>query len=354
MRYFVLLFVVFWNVENFFDWTDNGAGESDSEFSSGGTRRWTRGRFFRKCTDISKTIFWIADSCGRMPEVIAFAEVENRSVLRRLISSTALSRYDYGIVHYDSPDKRGIDVGLLYDRSALDLTSSRPVPVPGLRTRDMLVATFIPCVRVPVATAGGDVPCVPVNSLAGAKHVPRVSSDSYAGRTAASSARSSTAAPRSSADSIAVIVCHHPSKYGGRSSDAGRSLAVKTLLELSDSLTGAGWGRQVIVGDFNDTPESEIYLPLRERLICLSDSLSARGVGSIRFSGVWELIDQAYVSKDLGGSVQEVMAPPWLTVPDSSYPGVKPFRTYQGPRYIGGVSDHYPILVRLRERTHKR
>lgn len=306
MRYFILLFVVFWNVENFFDWVDGGGGESDSEFSSFGIRRWTKGRFLRKCSDISKTIFWIADSCGRMPEVIAFAEVENRQVLRRLISSTALSRHDYGIVHFDSPDKRGIDVGLLYDRSALTLTSSRPAPVPGLRTRDMLVATFISRVRDPSASV-----------------------------------------PGVQGDSVAVIVCHHPSKYGGRSSEAGRSLAVKTLLEVSDSLIGEGWVRQVIVGDFNDTPESEIYLPLRERLVCLSDSLAARGAGSIRFNGVWELIDQAYVSKDLAGSAQEVMAPPQLTVPDSSYPGVKPFRTYQGPRYIGGVSDHYPVLVRL-------
>lgn len=329
MRYFILLFVVFWNVENFFDWVDSGGGESDTEFSSCGTRHWTRGRFLRKCTDISKTVFWIADSCGRIPEIIAFAEVENRSVLRRLISSTTLSRYDYGIVHYDSPDKRGIDVGLLYDRSVLKLTSSRPAPVPGLSTRDMLVATFVAASRDAHVYTGD---------------APRVSSESHAGATAPDAAHVS-------ADSLAVIVCHHPSKYGGKSSVAGRSLAVQTLLAVSDSLTAAGWRGQVIVGDFNDTPESAVYLSLRERLVCLSDSLAARGVGSIRFSGVWELIDQAYVSKDLDGSVQEVMAPPWLTVPDSSYPGVKPFRTYQGPRYIGGVSDHYPILVRLEQRT---
>lgn len=339
MRYFILLFVVFWNVENFFDWVDSGGGESDTEFSSCGTRYWTRGRFLRKCTDISKTVFWIADSCGRMPEIIAFAEVENRSVLRRLISSTALSRYDYGIVHYDSPDKRGIDVGLLYDRSVLKLTSSRPAPVPGLSTRDMLVATFVSCGRGYHASSGGI--------------EPRVLAEPVTWTTASvePSCNLAAGAPRSSADSLAVIVCHHPSKYGGKSSVAGRSLAVRTLLEVSDSLTAAGWRRQVIVGDFNDTPESAVYLPLRERLVCLSDSLAARGVGSIRFSGVWELIDQAYVSKDLDGSVQEVMASPWLTVPDSSYPGVKPFRTYQGPRYIGGVSDHYPILVRLEQRT---
>ncbi len=297
MKHFILLFIVFWNVENLFDYRDNGGGEADTEFSSFGERRWTKTRFRRKCNDIAKTLFWIADSCGGMPEIITFAEVENRAVMSRLRDWTALSRYEYATVHYDSPDRRGIDVGLLYDREALTLTSSRPAPVPGLRTRDMLVATFI--------TAGGD--------------------------------------------SLSLVVCHHPSKYGGKSSEAARWLAVEALMEVSDSLAAAGWGRQVVLGDFNDTPESDTYLPLKGTLVCLSDSLSRRGIGSIRFDGVWELIDQAYVSPGLQSASQEVMAPPFLTVPDTSYPGVKPFRTYLGPRYIGGVSDHYPILVRTGE-----
>lgn len=297
MKHFILLFIVFWNVENLFDCRDSGSGASDTEFSSFGERRWTRTRFRRKCNDIAKTLFWIADSCGRMPEIITFAEVENRAVMNMLRGWTALNRYDYAVVHYDSPDRRGIDVGMLYDRAALTMTSSRPAPVPGLRTRDMLVTTFI--------TANGD--------------------------------------------SLAVVVCHHPSKYGGKSSAAARELAVKTLIEVSDSLSAAGWVRQVAVGDFNDIPESGTYLPLREYMTCLSDSLSRSGIGSIRFDGVWELIDQAYVSQEVQDASQEVLAPPFLTVPDTSYPGVKPFRTYLGPRYIGGVSDHYPILVRIGE-----
>lgn len=297
MKHFILLFIVFWNVENLFDCRDSGSGASDTEFSSFGERRWTRTRFRRKCNDIAKTLFWIADSCGRMPEIITFAEVENRAVMNMLRGWTALNRYDYAVVHYDSPDRRGIDVGMLYDRAALTMTSSRPAPVPGLRTRDMLVTTFI--------TANGD--------------------------------------------SLAVVVCHHPSKYSGKYSAAARELAVKTLIEVSDSLSAAGWVRQVAVGDFNDIPESGTYLPLREYMTCLSDSLSRSGIGSIRFDGVWELIDQAYVSQEVQDASQEVLALPFLTVPDTSYPGVKPFRTYLGPRYIGGVSDHYPILVRIGE-----
>ena len=84
------LLVMFWNVENFFDWTDQGTGESDKEYSSYGERHWTRKRFYRKCDMICKSVMWIADRYGRIPDVIGLAEVENRGVLTKLLSSTLL------------------------------------------------------------------------------------------------------------------------------------------------------------------------------------------------------------------------------------------------------------------------
>ena len=74
------LLVMFWNVENFFDWTDQGTGESDKEFSSYGDRHWTKSRFYSKCDAIAKSMMWVADRYGRMPDVIGLAEVENRGV----------------------------------------------------------------------------------------------------------------------------------------------------------------------------------------------------------------------------------------------------------------------------------
>jgi hypothetical protein len=154
--------VLFWNVENFFDWHDGGTSDSDAEFSSKGVKHWTARRFFTKCNAIAKTVLYLTDREGSLPDVIGLAEVENRFVLHKLLSETLLRKSDYGIVHYDSPDPRGIDVALLYRRDRLDTVRTFPVSVPDVVTRDMLVAQL--------RTKAGD--------------------------------------------SLAVIVCHHPSKYG--------------------------------------------------------------------------------------------------------------------------------------------
>ena len=114
---------MFWNMENFYDYIDQNTGGSDNEFSSMGPRHWTKKRFYRKCDDTAKTIFWIADKYGRMPDVIGLAEVENRGVLTKLLSSTLLRKFDYGVVHHESEDRRGIDVALLYRKSSMTLSS---------------------------------------------------------------------------------------------------------------------------------------------------------------------------------------------------------------------------------------
>ena len=106
------LIVMFWNVENFFDWTDSGFSSSDAEFSAEGARRWSRSRFNAKCNAIAKTIFAAADRYGALPDAVCFAELENGLVLRRLLSGTSLSRAGYKMLHYDSPDPRGIDCGM--------------------------------------------------------------------------------------------------------------------------------------------------------------------------------------------------------------------------------------------------
>ena len=92
------LLVVFWNLENFFDWTDQKTSESDKDFSSYGVRHWTRSRFYAKCDAVAKAVMWIADKNGRMPDVIGLAEIENRGVLNKMLSSTLLRKYDYEII----------------------------------------------------------------------------------------------------------------------------------------------------------------------------------------------------------------------------------------------------------------
>lgn len=130
------LVVAFWNVENFFDY-----------HSPDKPQYWTAGRFYAKCDGIAKTLLRIADRCGRLPDAVGFAEVQNDYVLQQLVRHSALRKLDYRIVHYESPDHRGIDCALLCRRSTLPLRASAPKHVPDsvggiMATRDILLAEF--------------------------------------------------------------------------------------------------------------------------------------------------------------------------------------------------------------------
>ena len=293
------LLVMFWNLENFFDWKDQGTGESDSEFSSRGSRSWTKSRFYSKCNTISKSIFWVSYKYGRMPDVLGVCEVENKGVLKRLCSSTLLRKYDYEIIHFDSKDRRGIDVALLYRRSSFNLLStSLKTPIYNgvkLRTRDMLHA------RLRCTLSG---------------------------------------------DTLDFIVCHHPSKYGGADqSQERRYSAMNSLIELSDSIASK---KQIIMGDFNDVPDAEQFNRLEGVLVNKAEHFTEQGEGTIRYKGKWDIIDMFVVSPSLNNStVMDISKIPFLMVYDKSYPGEKPLRTYSGPKYLGGVSDHCPIILKI-------
>ena len=289
------LLVMFWNVENFFDYIDQGTGESDNEFSSYGERHWTKSRFYAKCDLIAKSIFWIGEKYGRLPDVIGFAEVENRGVLSKLLNYTLLRKYDYSIIHKESGDRRGIDVALLYRRSSVKfLSGSFHAPsLDGetLPTRDIL-------------------------------HAEMLLSDHR---------------------SIHFIVNHHPSKYGGESlSDGRRKAALNTLKEVCDSIGGTGI---VVMGDFNDTPDASQFKFIDDILINKGLPLHKGHNGTIRYKGKWDMIDFFLTGRDVPSSEMSVVRLPFLMVYERRYPGEKPLRTYSGPRYLGGVSDHCPILL---------
>lgn len=291
---------MFWNLENFFDWTDQGTGESDAEFSSYGKRHWTRKRFYTKCDAVSKTIFHIGDLYGKLPDVIGFAEIENRGVLEKLCSSTLLRKCGYRIVHFDSSDRRGIDVALLYRTTCYNhlSTSLRAPETDGkkLQTRDML--------HISLKDLQTD-------------------------------------------EIYDYIVCHHPSKFGGEESSIPKRLAAMTALkEMCDSL---GNRNIIVMGDFNDVPSAAQFDMLDDILVNKSDSLHAAGRGTIRYEGKWDLIDMFLVSSNIEGhSVMDIPEVPFLMTRESRHAGEKPLRTYSGPRYLGGVSDHLPVVLYFR------
>jgi len=292
------LLVMFWNLENFFDYRNDSTSVSDEEFSAAGVRHWNKSRFETKCRAVAKSVLWIGSDKGRLPDVIGVAEVENEWVLRHLVEETALRKAGYCVVHFDSPDVRGIDVGLLYREEVWEKVKASPVRMP-FATRDILLVQL---------RHRGD------------------------GRT------------------WSFLVNHFPSKYGGvEESLERRRVTAGRLKAVGDSLAARGDSLVVAMGDFNDTPESEAFEELDETFVNVGGELHRRGEGTIRFEGKWELIDMFFVPASLsercGMSLVKI---PFLLTRDTVNAGEKPLRTYTGPRYSGGVSDHLPILLEVR------
>ena len=149
---------------------------------------------------------------------------------------------------------------------------------------------------------------------------------------------------------INMIVNHHPSKFGGAEASEGRrNAAMKTLRGVCDSLAVVDAGVPVVaMGDFNDNPDGPQFRYLDGMLVNKADSLFEAGRGTIRYHGKWDLIDMFMVSEDISEkSYMEIIEIPFLMTYEKKYPGLKPLRTYSGPRYIGGVSDHCPIILSI-------
>ena len=291
---------MFWNVENFYDWRNDSTSVSDLEYSAAGERHWGWKKFQAKANAFAKALFWVEGETGRQPDIVGLAEVENAFVLRQVLTKTALRKTDYKFVHYDSPDRRGIDVALLYRTSRLELLDSKPCHLYAadslMATRDILLCVF-----------------------------------------------------RKDSTEMAVLVNHHPSKYGGAAeSEPRRRIAVERLRTLADSLAAAGIDRIIACGDFNDTPANPVFRLLEPTLAPLHMDLYRRGQGTIKYDGKWDLIDHFYVSPALFTRARmRILRIPFLLARDTAHSGEKPLRTFQGPRVLGGVSDHLPILLEV-------
>ena len=316
---------MFWNVENFFDWRNDSTTVSDLEFSAAGERHWTWKRFQAKANAFAKAIFWTEAETGRLPDIIGLEEVENAFVLRQVLQKTALRKLDYKYVHYDSPDSRGIDVALLYRSSRLELLDAKPCHLFAadtvMATRDILLCVF--------RRAGP--PVMPDSDRASISFFQEI--PGQAGN-----------------DGIfAVLVNHHPSKYGGAAeSEPRRRIAVARLRFLADSLAAIGIDRIIAGGDFNDTPDNPVFELLEPALLPMHLDHFRRGLGTIKYDGKWDLIDHIYVSPALAPLARmQILRIPFLLTRDTVHSGEKPLRTYTGPRHTGGVSDHLPVLLEV-------
>jgi len=305
--------VMFYNVENLFDTVDDTL-KNDNEFLPGGERRWTASRYHKKLNAISRAV--AAAGEWELPALIGLCEVENEEVLKDLVYGTILSAGNYGIVHRDSPDPRGIDLALLYRRDRFRIADARawlpdsPDSIP-VATRNLLYVKI---------TEGED--------------------------------------------TLHMVLCHLPSRRGGVLAAAGlRERMITMASDRVDSIMSATGGNAalIVMGDFNATPEDGLISELagEGNLVNLSALLSGQGKGSYKYQGKWEMIDLVLVSSSMLDSIAafhtqpglfKVVDAPFLLIEDETYPGLKPFPTYGGYRWSGGYSDHLPVIVRVMHR----
>jgi predicted extracellular nuclease len=295
--------IAFWNVENLYD-TINDPKIDDEEFLPDGKMKWTSERYLTKLDHLSKGILALGD--GKGPDILGMAEIENERVLVDLTTKTPLVKQNYGIVHYDSPDKRGIDVAMIYKKDKFRVLASKPiyVPMPGDSsfTRDILL----------------------VKGVFGKK------------------------------DTIYIFVNHWPSRRGGdKESEVRRMMASAILLRSEDSVRVLSAGAKILVmGDFNDEPDNKSILALKGGpMVDLMDSLKAAGDGSYHYKKENNMLDQILVTASLqkGKGLRIVNAhifkTDWNTGENYKGDPPGPLHTYAGSRYIGGYSDHYPVYA---------
>lgn len=300
---FIFTFVEY-NVENLFD-TMHDQGKQDEEFLPNSSYHWTRYRYWRKLDHISQALVSCSDTTlGHLPDMTVLTEVENDTVMRDLTRRSPLRNARYEYVMTNSPDQRGIDVALLYSPFAFRLLNNHAVrinpPVGHRPTRDILYASGIIM----------------------------------------------------SGDTLHVIAVHAPSRAGGEAqSQPYRMIVAKKVIDIVDSINQNSQHPLIIVaGDFNDySKDATLQLIVNHNMT--EASLNAKGLngarGTYRYHGEWGSLDHIFCNDRLVEKFKfcHIYDAPFLLEEDKKYGGVKPHRTFLGPRYLGGFSDHLPLVA---------
>ncbi|MGB7841593.1 MAG: endonuclease/exonuclease/phosphatase family protein [Salinimicrobium sp.] len=318
-----LVSIAFYNLENLYDIYDDPL-TFDDDRTPQGKDHWTEVVYQKKIKNMAYAISRIGhEEAHDFPAILGVCEVENREVLEDLVNSEILVPANYGIVHYDSPDLRGIDVALLYKKDLFvpqhsavhELVLHDPnSPEKRLFTRDQLVVSGF---------LDGEL--------------------------------------------IHVIVNHWPSRSGGEKlSSPKREKAALLNRKIIDSLQRKDpYARIISMGDYNDEPfnksiskvlgakakkehtgRTDLYNPMA--------AISEKGIGSLAYMDGWNLFDQIMVSKPLlkkdfsSYSLYKtaVFNPQFLMTPNGQYKGY-PFRSFGNGGFTDGYSDHFPVYVLL-------
>ncbi|MBR6248404.1 MAG: endonuclease/exonuclease/phosphatase family protein [Muribaculaceae bacterium] len=326
--------VMFYNLENLFD-TINSNGTYDLEFSPNGARQWNNEKYWQKQHNMAYAISQITtQGTPDGPALIGVSEIENITVLQDLVRQPEIKNRRYQIVHHDSPDRRGVDVGLLYNPrvfKVLNVTNQRLgeqhfVAIgkgddynPNMRTRDQLCVTGM---------------------LAGEK--------------------------------VSVLVNHWPSRLGGQEQSSYlREATAQMARQTIDSLLCDDPNQGIFfMGDLNDDPQDRSCAQVLQARRDMSEVVTPndlynpwwkmldKGIGTLAYKGQWNLFDQIvcngyflrhYEGKDkpqLTFLRAEVLNRDFLKTDEGDRQGY-PLRTYSGGVFLNGYSDHFPTIIYL-------
>jgi len=314
--------IVFYNVENLYD-TINSPGVMDEEYLPNAPKKWNSAKYWKKMGNLDEVFYQITLTAKAFPAIIGLAEVENRNVLEDLVAQPKIARANYQIAHFDSPDRRGVDVALLYRPDQFAYEGSEPIKtivpsLPTLRTRDILLVW---------GTIEGE--------------------------------------------PFSIFVCHWPSRRGGsQASEYLRVGAAQTVRNAIDSILVIRPDSKIIVmGDLNDDPDNKsIYETLgakgKEKEATTAAALFnpfyemfKKGFGTLAYNDAWNIFDNIIVNgrllrgdglllkKPSGAKYYgNIFNRPFLLQKTGQYKNY-PLRTYVGDTYMGGYSDHFPVFI---------
>lgn len=314
---FTNITIGFYNIENLFDTKDNPA-INDDEFLPTGKKEWTEERYQKKLEKLAQAIDSLGDADGA--EILGLAEVENRAVIEDLLQTERLKDKNYKIVHFDSPDKRGIDVAMIYKADIFKPILEKNIPVvfanePDFKTRDILLVS-------------GQLDGEPVH----------------------------------------FIWTHFPSRVRGveESEPYRKAVGRQIRVVINELFREQPQAKILIAGDFNDLPENASIKEelsakpnpdyIKNELFNPTHELMTNGKGTYNYRGKWQMLDQVLLSENWlkatsGFKYTErsanVYSPEFMKQQEDNKNKGNPDRTYAGKKYLGGASDHFPVYVQL-------
>ncbi len=313
--------IAFYNVENLFD-TINNPNKIDEQFTPKSDKKWNSARYMKKINDLGKVISSI--NINELPEIVGLCEIENKTVLTDLTNNKFLSKGNYSFVHEESPDVRGIDVALLYNKDEFRYLNHQNYRIhydfePETTTRDILYVS-------------GEL---------------------------------------KNGENLHIFVNHWSSRRNGQEKSEPKRLHTANILRSKiDSIQKINKkAKIVIIGDFNDEPTNKsLYQVLNagnnqrsnnnKVLYNLMYDKSVNGMGSYNFRGNWNMLDNIIISQSLlknkkgyivstdGG---QIFKERWMLYDNVKTGQMTPSKTYGGPNYYGGISDHFPVYLILKK-----